>query len=142
MKIPTAPIAASALTLIFSYTAFSKLFSYATFRMVLGQAPLLKTGAAVTAVMLPLTELFIVLLLIFPATRLQGLYASLVLLSVFTVYLVYMVLFVPHLPCSCGGVISKMSWRQHIVFNGVFIVVAVWGIRSFEGRGGGLGLRV
>lgn len=120
------------LIVLFSYTALSKLFHYTFFRMVLGQAPLLKTGAAVTAVLLPLTELFIALLLVFPVTRLRGLYASLALLSLFTAYLLYMIVFAPHLPCSCGGVIGKMSWRQHLVFNGVFIGLTVVGIRSFK----------
>jgi hypothetical protein len=32
------------------------------------------------------------------------------------------------LPCSCGGIISSLSWRQHIIFNGVFILLAITGI--------------
>jgi len=29
----------------------------------------------------------------------------------------------PEMPCSCGGVIELLSWNQHVVFNGVFILI-------------------
>jgi hypothetical protein len=28
-----------------------------------------------------------------------------------------MFLLSPYLPCSCGGLIEALSWRQHIFFN-------------------------
>lgn len=129
----------SLLILLFGYTAFSKLFNHSLFEAVLQQVPLIGTGAAVIALLLPLCELFIVLLLLFPRTRLIGLKLSLVLLVMFTVYLGYMVLFVPKLPCSCGGVISKMSWRQHIGFNAAVAGLTVLGIRSVDRRLGDRG---
>jgi len=33
-----------------------------------------------------------------------------------------------HLPCTCGGIISKMSWKQHLGFNALFILVGLIGI--------------
>lgn len=131
-KVITIELLTSFLILVFGYTAFSKLLTYSSFRYGLSQATFISLGAGVLAFAIPLAEPVTVLLLLFPATRLQELYASLVLLSVFTVYLLYMVLFVPHLPCSCGGVISNMSWQQHIVFNEAFIGLTVVGIRSFK----------
>jgi hypothetical protein len=92
---------------------------------VLEQSPLISSGAALLAWQVPLAELAIVLLLIFPATRKLGLWASALVLSLFTVYLVYMVLFSRYLPCSCGGVINNMSWPEHIGFNLVFIGLSV-----------------
>lgn len=128
------PIAAFFISLllvfVFAYTAGSKLMDSKGFVAVLEQVPLIGRGAGVTAILLPLAELFIALLLIFEKTRLFGLWASLLLLVLFTVYLAYMILAMPQLPCSCGGVISKMSWRQHLVFNGVLIGLTVVGIRS------------
>lgn len=118
------------LVFVFAYTAGSKLMDSKGFVAVLEQVPLIERGAGVTAILLPLAELFIALLLIFEKTRLFGLWASLLLLVLFTAYLAYMILAMPHLPCSCGGVISKMSWRQHLVFNGVLIGLTVVGIRS------------
>jgi hypothetical protein len=120
------------LVFVFAYAASSKLIDSKNLAAVLQKVPLIGRGASVIAVLLPLAELVIALLLIFERTRLYGLYASLVLLIVFTGYLGYMVLFVPKLPCSCGGVISKMSWKEHIVFNGVLIVLTYTGIRIFR----------
>ncbi|MFX9224384.1 MauE/DoxX family redox-associated membrane protein, partial [Acinetobacter baumannii] len=46
----------------------------------------------------------------------------------FTSYISYMVLFIPNLTCSCGGVIKEMSWRQHLGFNLFFIIISIVGI--------------
>jgi hypothetical protein len=118
------------LIFLFTYTATSKLFENKGFVAVLQRLPLVERGAGAIAVLLPVAELFIVLLLIFERTRLKGLYASLLLLSVFTGYLLYMVLYVPGLPCSCGGVIGRMGWRTHIIFNLIFIGLTLAAIRS------------
>jgi hypothetical protein len=105
------------LILLFGYTAISKLFHYRAFRATLRQVPLIEPGAALIAVLLPLCELALVLLLAVPALRRRGMKLSLALLLIMTLYLIYMVLFTPHLPCSCGGVISRMGWTGHIFFN-------------------------
>jgi hypothetical protein len=120
------------LIFLFAYTGSSKLLDSKGFAAVLSEIPLIGRGAGIVAILLPLAELLIVLLLLFEKTRLIGLYASLALLLLFTVYLVYMVLAVPKLPCSCGGVIGTMSWKQHIVFNAVFVGVTVIGIRNMR----------
>lgn len=120
------------LIFLFAYTACSKLIDSKAFATVLGSVPLIGRGAGIVAILLPLAELLIVLLLLFESTRLVGLYASLLMLCVFTIYLGYMILAVPHLPCSCGGVISRMSWRQHVVFNLFFIGLTMIGIRSMK----------
>jgi hypothetical protein len=132
MKLNAAFIISILLIFLFAYTGSSKLLDSKGFAAVLSKIPLIGRGAGIVAILLPLAELLIVLLLLFERTRLVGLYASLVLLSIFTVYLVYMVLAVPKLPCSCGGVISTMSWKQHIVFNAVFIGLTVIGVRNMK----------
>src|SRR6478672_10059791 len=120
-RIVTTEFISSLVIFLFGYTAISKLLSIDRFEAVLEQSPLISSGAALLAWQIPLAELVIVLLLIFSSTRKMGLWASAILLSFFTVYLFYMVLFSPHLPCSCGGVISSMSWPVHIGFNVVCI---------------------
>ena len=127
-KLPVLQIASSLLILLFAYTAFSKLFDYRAFTQTLSESPLIHNGADTIAWLLPAIELVVVLLLFFEGTRRVGLYASLLLLVLFTLYLLYMVLFVADLPCSCGGVLSKMSWKQHVFFNLFFIVVNLIGI--------------
>ncbi|MFC0773403.1 MauE/DoxX family redox-associated membrane protein [Terrimonas alba] len=111
--------------LLFAYTAFSKLLEFSTFQFVLGASPLIGNYANIIAWMLPAAELAVAGLLFFPSTRTVGLKASLLLMTVFTLYLVYMLVFSPELPCSCGGVLKKLSWREHVYFNLILILIAI-----------------
>ena len=133
MKSPVAIVLFSTLLLfLFAYTASSKLMDLNRFRAILSGVPFMGMGAGVPAVAVPMAELVIVLLLLFPATRLKGLWASLVLLSFFTVYLVLLLLFAPHLPCSCGGVISGLSWEGHVGMNVGLICATAMAIRRYR----------
>lgn len=123
------------LLFLFGYTGISKLMNLKGFRGTLMQMPLADKGAAVLAPVIPLAELVIVLLLLFPATRLKGLWGALLLLSGFTVYLVLLFLFAPHLPCSCGGVISSLSWEGHVGMNVGLVCATGVAIRSFRRMG-------
>ena len=127
-RLPVLEIITSLLILLFAYTAISKLLGYRSFTRTLTESPLIHNGAGTIGWLLPATELIVVLLLFFERTRKAGLYASLFLLLLFTLYLLYMVLFVADLPCSCGGVFNKMSWQQHIFFNLFFILLNVLGL--------------
>ncbi|MEP7375872.1 MAG: MauE/DoxX family redox-associated membrane protein [Chitinophagaceae bacterium] len=111
--------------LLFTYTAVSKLADFNSFKTVLSFSPLLKNISFFIAIAIPVTELFIAALLFFPTSRLLGLYLSLAIMLSFTIYLCYMIIAAVHLPCSCGGVIKYMNWRQHIVFNLVFILLSM-----------------
>lgn len=115
---------AATFILLFTYTAFIKLLDLGTFRWVLSKSPLLKPIAAFIAISIPVIELLIVLLLFVPSARIAGLYGAFLLMLLFTVYIAYMLLFTPHLPCSCGGVLKHMGWKQHLLFNFLFTVLA------------------
>ncbi len=119
---------AALLITLFVYAGLSKLLDHHTFSLQLAQSPLLGSWAFIIAWALPTGELLLAAVLVIPATRLLGLYTSLILLIVFTLYLVYMLNFSTHLPCTCGGLISYMGWKQHVGFNSVFIVLAAVGI--------------
>jgi hypothetical protein len=116
------------LIFLFVYTASSKLLRLDEFRIRLSLFPRIGGQAGVIAWFLPVLELIISALLFFPATRRKGFFASLFLLLVFTVYLGTMVGTQRKLPCTCGGVLNQMTWRQHIVFNIFFMVVSLTGI--------------
>lgn len=116
------------LMLLFAYTAFSKIFAFGKFRFALSTAPLIGKYTEVLAALIPAIELIIVALLLIPRTSKAGLMSAISLLSVFTGYLIFMVLTSANLPCSCGGVIQQLSWKQHIVFNIFFIELGIVGI--------------
>jgi hypothetical protein len=115
--------------LLFLYTALSKLSEIALFRLVLRSSPLISGYANLVSILIPASEILVSLLLFIPGTRRWGLYASFLLMLIFTLYLVYMISFTTALPCSCGGVISQLSWKQHLVFNIAFTLLSFAGIR-------------
>lgn len=121
-------IISSLLILLFTYAALSKLIDHEIFQAQLMQFPILKIYPVFFSWLIPIIELFIVLLLLIPKFKFHGLYGAFILLIVFTVFLIIMISLNKNLPCSCGGVISKLSWKEHIVFNLFFIMLTVLGI--------------
>lgn len=117
------------LLLLFLYTALSKLAGYKVFAVALKDIPLIGRYASLIAWLLPVSELLIAILLFFSKTRLAGLFVSFIALLVFSGYLLYMIMYVPHLPCNCGGVLNSLSWKQHIIFNAFFLLINILGIR-------------
>ena len=117
------------LVFLFAYAAVSKLIDYNTFRVQLSQSPYITRFAHVIAWALPVIELIVAVSFAFPSLRLIAFYASLFLLSLFTAYLLAMLNFSYYIPCSCGGILSSLSWKQHIVFNIAFILLSLTGIR-------------
>lgn len=113
---------------LFIYTGISKLIDFSAFRESIAESSMLTPFASLIAWTVPIIEFAIILLLITPRWRLKGLYVTLILMSIFTIYVIALLIFSPTLPCSCGGIIQHLSWTQHIVFNCFFIVLAIWGI--------------
>lgn len=120
------------LILLFAYAAISKLNDRQHFELVLGEMLLMKHVAGFLSFALPVTELIVCALLFLGRTRLFGLYVSVSLLISFTIYIGSMILFASKLPCSCGGVLEQMSWRQHLVFNAVFIMLSATAIKLYQ----------
>jgi len=113
---------------LFVYAATTKLLDYYNFQFGLTESPFISPFANILAWAVPASELIIAALLVIPALRLAGLYASLLLMSLFTIYIAAMLLFGSDIPCSCGGVLEEMSWGMHIVFNSVFVLLSAYGI--------------
>lgn len=116
------------LIFLFAYTGASKLIDHNVFSLQLYQAPVLSKYREAVSLILPISELLVATLLAIKLTRLIALYVSLIMLVTFTIYLAGMLLFSKNLPCHCGGVISQMTWQQHLVFNLFFIILTMTGI--------------
>jgi hypothetical protein len=118
------------LVLLFSYTAASKLMDLRGFAYDLHNQPFPRWMGNLLTWLLPAMELLIALLLLFDRTRLPGLWSALVLMGLFTIYTALILAGVFHrVPCSCGGVIKLLNWKQHLVFNLFFVGLSWWGIR-------------
>jgi uncharacterized membrane protein YphA (DoxX/SURF4 family) len=102
---------------LFLYTGVSKLMEIDLMQEQLLDIPLFSPIASIAAIGVPIVELVIAFLLFLPQTRILGLWGSLAMMSVFTFYIVYILNYNDDLPCTCGGIIQKLSWPQHLVFN-------------------------
>ncbi|KXO01252.1 hypothetical protein LS48_01960 [Aequorivita aquimaris] len=113
-----------AITLLFVYAATSKFLDYETFRVQLAQSPLLSAYAGIISWLVPGVEIVIAVLLMIKRFRTLAQYAAFTLMVMFTAYIFIILNFSDFIPCSCGGVLEKLSWTQHLIFNVLFILLA------------------
>ena len=112
--------------ILFVYAAVSKLTDFENFQVQVAQSPLLSAFATPIAYGVVLGELAIALMLCFSKSRTLGLYLFLGFMTAFTVYIFLILNYSPFVPCSCGGVLEKMGWWEHLWFNGVVCLVTVF----------------
>lgn len=111
--------------LLFVYASISKLTDFETFQIQLAQSPLFGDVAVIVSYAVIALELVIVFLLFFQQSRLLGLYASLAIMSAFTFYIYLIINFSDSIPCSCGGLLEKMNWDEHLLFNSLCVMLAL-----------------
>lgn len=118
------------MTAMFSYASLSKLASVSAFQYQLAQSPLIPPfSVQLLSYGVPIAELMIVVMLFSNRFKRAALFAFLFMMILFTVYLITLISINENLPCSCGGILGKMSFKVHIVFNVLFVLVALWAIR-------------
>jgi uncharacterized membrane protein YphA (DoxX/SURF4 family) len=99
------------------------------FKETMAVSPVLRPFEGVLVWLLPSVEFLIVILLLVPNWRLYGFYGAFVLMIMFTVYVAAMQIFDKGHPCGCGGIIEFLSLKQHIVMNGILLILQFIGIR-------------
>lgn len=117
---------------LFLYSAIHKWLQPEPFKITLYQSPVLSQFAPLLQFTIPLAEIGIVILLCFKRSRLWGLYGCFALMSLFVVYIVYMLFATPHLPCSCGGIIEQLTWKQHLLLNILLTSLSLFGIWTLK----------
>lgn len=116
------------LILLFMYAATSKVLDLERFTVQIGQSRLLTEYSAILAWAVPLIEVAVSIMLAISRLRQVGLYASFTLMLLFTGYIALVLTSDGRIPCSCGGVIEMLDWKQHLVFNASFVVLSFVGI--------------
>ncbi|HRE67739.1 MAG TPA: DoxX family membrane protein [Cyclobacteriaceae bacterium] len=110
--------------LLFVYAALNKLVDYQKFKIQIGQSPLLTGFGDTIPWMVIVVELVVSIMLITPRLRLSAFFSSFCLMTMFTAYVVAILKFSPYVPCSCGGVLEKLGWTEHLIFNGAFLILS------------------
>lgn len=111
--------------LLFCYASISKIMDFENFQVQIAQSPLLSAYAGFISYAVIIVELIIVLILVLPQTRKIGLYASMALMVAFTIYIYLILNYSDFVPCSCGGILEKLGWQEHLIFNIVCVIFAV-----------------
>jgi len=111
--------------LLFCYASISKILDFENFQIQIGQSPLLSTYAGIVSYFTVIIEIVIAFLLAIPKTRRIGLYFSIGLMVAFTAYIYIILNYSEFIPCSCGGILEKMDWKTHLIFNICCILLAI-----------------
>ena len=114
--------------LLFLYAATSKLLEYDKSLLQMSKSPIITDYAHILVWMVPVLEIIISIMLLIKRTILLGLYAAFALMCLFTAYIYAILNYSDHIPCSCGGVLAKLGWNEHLIFNIAFIALALIGI--------------
>ncbi|WP_411840595.1 MauE/DoxX family redox-associated membrane protein, partial [Myroides odoratimimus] len=76
----------------------------------------------------------IAFLLTLRSTKLLGLYLSYSLMVAFTIYIYLILNYSDFIPCSCGGVLEKLGWNEHLWFNIITSVLILLSIFYTEDK--------
>jgi len=119
--------------ILWAYTAFSKIFNFHKFKQAMVTQVFPSWMGKILMYVLPLIEFAIVALLLFPQTRLIGMYASLFLMILFTLYVGGAVFHIyDRHPCACGGLFARLGWSKHFKVNIMLTLVALIGVILME----------
>lgn len=116
--------------LFWIYVGIDKVWQLHAFKIALQQQPVISPLAPILYWLLPIVEISLGLLLAFPSQKVQswGWKASILLISVFTVYIALGVLDVyEQKPCMCSSFLSNVSWNTHLVINSVILAFSILG---------------
>lgn len=111
--------------LLFVYTATSKIIDFENFKIQISQSLVISPFTHWLVWFIPLLEVLIAVGLMLNKWRLMALHAAFTLMVIFSTYTYIILNFIPDIPCSCGGVLEKMSWEEHLIFNVAFVILAL-----------------
>lgn len=106
--------------ILFLYTGLEKLKDLKGFQLAMERSTPLQPYARFLSFTVPIVELALCALLFFPRTRFYGLLSSTLLMLTFTIYVGSMIVSARELPCTCGGIIQQLTWREHLAVNSCF----------------------
>lgn len=116
------------LALMFLYAGSAKLVIISQFREQMMESPLIpRVLIPILAWLIPISEIGFALLLMFEKTKKIGFYLSFFVMFIFALYLIALVTVAENAPCACGGILGTLGYTEHIIFNILFTLIALYG---------------
>lgn len=123
--------AALILAFVFAYTAIAKVYDWNATKLAMYNQVIPDWSKDLLLYGIPMMEVVVALMLLIPRWRYRGFLVSLMLMLVFTGYVAWVWFgLAGRVPCSCGGIISSLTWGQHLILNLGLTGLAVWGVGS------------
>lgn len=120
---------------LWTFTGLDKFWNLEGFKRTLLNQPIPEWSVGLLYWLLPAMELLCIVLLVsktgrgLKGTKFWGFVLSLLLMLSFTIFILLGVLgWYDQKPCGCGSVLNWMSWEEHLVFNGIFLIISVVGL--------------
>jgi len=104
---------------------------FENFWVQIAQSPIFSSVAGLISYGVLIVELLVCILLIIERTRIIGLYSSFFLMVSFTIYIYVILNYSENVPCSCGGILEKMGWRTHLIFNFATVLISSFAILAY-----------
>lgn len=120
------------LLLSWSFTFVSKIFDFETFGRQIKGAYLLSVGGKLLPYVLQFVHLGIILMLLNKSWRRLGLITSMVVMVLYTGYLIYVLKLAPSVPCSCIALFNWMNWNDQLYFNFLILAINIIGLVMFS----------
>jgi hypothetical protein len=121
------------LVILWAYASFSKLLYFNHFRQSMLTQVFPRWISKIFVYLIPLLEIAFIALLVIPETRLLGMYASMFLMILFTLYVGGAVFHIyDRHPCACGGLFGRLGWYKHFKVNIVLTLIALAGVVLME----------
>ncbi|CAM4423765.1 Methylamine utilisation protein MauE [Pedobacter westerhofensis] len=121
------------LILLWAYASFSKLFDLKQFNHALMIQVFPRWLGKILLFALPISEIALIVLLLIPETRLIGMYSSMFLMALFTLYVGGAVFHIyDRHPCACGGLFGRLGWHKHFKVNIMLTLIALAGVILME----------
>ncbi|SEW15483.1 MauE/DoxX family redox-associated membrane protein [Chitinophaga arvensicola] len=117
------------ITLLFVYTATSKILDFKGFVGAMNNQPMDNRWTPLLVILIPAAEYIASILLFFRPTRKFAFLMSTIMMFVFTVYVgvILSKAVYSRVPCSCGGVFPQIGWGPHLFINIAFTAISFWG---------------
>lgn len=121
-------VASYLFVVLFVYAAVRKVLDFETFRIQIGDTAMFRAYATGIAWSLIFFQLLTAALLLFRCARRIGLYLAFILMSLLTLYILFVLNFSQSIPCACSGIIPGMGWHAHLFLNTALTLIAFMGI--------------